>query len=173
MTKQTPTRRALLRATAGLATVAAGLPLRAAEVGQPAPPFALPGRDGNTSLAELRGKVVFLDFWASWCVPCRHSFPWMNQMHAKYASRGLQVLAINVDAKRADADAFLAKVPAQFAIAFDPQGHTPRAYGVKGMPTSVLIGTNGEVLHHHSGFRDDDKGPLEGRIVAALGGTKP
>ena len=169
MTPEDLNRRALLRTTACLAAFAVGLPLRAAEIGQPAPPFTLPGRDGSTSLAQLRGKVVFLDFWASWCVPCRHSFPWMNQMHAQYAARGLHVLAINVDAKRADADAFLAKLPAQFAIGFDPQGDTPRAYGVKGMPTSVLIGANGKVLHHHAGFRDDDKGPLEGRIVAALG----
>jgi cytochrome c biogenesis protein CcmG, thiol:disulfide interchange protein DsbE len=169
MTPQDLQRRALLRATACVAALGAGLPLRAAEIGQPAPPFTLPSRDGTASLAPLQGKVVFLDFWASWCVPCRHSFPWMNQMHAKYAARGLHVLAVNVDAKRADADAFLAKVPAQFAIAFDPQGDTPRAYGVKGMPTSVLIGANGKVLRHHAGFRDDDKAPLEAAIAAALG----
>lgn len=159
-----PLRRGLLCAAA-LGAVWHG---RAAEVGQSAPPFSLPGRDGNLTLAALQGKVVFLDFWASWCVPCRQSFPWMNQMQARYAARGLHVLAINVDKQRADADAFLAKIPAQFAIAFDASGDTPRAYGVKGMPTSLLIGADAGVVLQHAGFRDDDKGPLEAAIVAAL-----
>lgn len=159
-----PLRRSLLCAAA----LSAVWPGRAAEVGQSAPPFTLASRDGTASLAALSGKVVFLDFWASWCVPCRQSFPWMNQMQAKYAARGLHVLAISVDKQRADADAFLAKIPAQFAIAFDPSGDTPRAYGVKGMPTSLLIGADGSVLLQHAGFRDDDKGPLEAKIVAAL-----
>lgn len=159
-----PLRRSLLCAAA-LSVVWPG---RAAEVGQSAPPFSLPGRDGTITLAALHGKVVFLDFWASWCVPCRQSFPWMNQMQARYAARGLHVLAINVDKQRADADAFLVKIPAQFAIAFDAPGDTPRAYGVKGMPTSLLIGADASVLHQHAGFRDDDKGSLEAKIVAAL-----
>ena len=140
----------------------------AVDPGSPAPQIRLPGRAGDVDLAALKGRVVFVDFWASWCVPCRHSFPWMNEMQAKYGPRGFQIVAVNVDANRPDADAFLAKVPAQFTIAFDSQGATPRAYGVKGMPTSVLIGADGRVVYRHVGFRDDDRPGLEAAIAAAM-----
>ena len=140
----------------------------AAEVGQPAPAIALPGTAGEVSLSAMKGQVVFVDFWASWCVPCRQSFPWLNQMQAKYSARGLQVLGVNVDAKRADADTFLAQVPAKFNIVFDSAGDTPKRYAVRGMPTSVLVGADGLVLQQHAGFRDDDKAALEAAIVAAL-----
>ena len=140
----------------------------AAEVGQPAPAIALQGTAGEVSLSAMKGQVVFVDFWASWCVPCRQSFPWLNQMQAKYGARGLQVLGVNVDAKRADADTFLAQVPAKFNIVFDSAGDTPKRYAVRGMPTSVLVGADGLVLQQHAGFRDDDKAALEAAIVAAL-----
>ena len=140
----------------------------AAEVGQPAPAIALQGTAGEVSLSAMKGQVVFVDFWASWCVPCRQSFPWLNQMQAKYSARGLQVLGVNVDAKRADADTFLAQVPAKFNIVFDSAGDTPKRYAVRGMPTSVLVGADGLVLQQHAGFRDDDKAALEAAIVAAL-----
>ena len=140
----------------------------AADVGQLAPAITLPGPYGETSLAALKDKVVLVDFWASWCVPCRQSFPWLNPMQAKYGARGLQVVGVNVDNKRADADTFFAEVPAQFLIDFDAAGDTPKRYAVKGMPTSVLVGADGRVLKQHAGFREDDKGPLEAAIVAAL-----
>jgi cytochrome c biogenesis protein CcmG, thiol:disulfide interchange protein DsbE len=140
----------------------------AGEVGQLAPAITLPGLHGETSLATLKDKVVLVDFWASWCVPCRQSFPWLNQMQAKYGARGLQVVGVNVDAQRADAETFLAEVPVQFLIGFDAAGDTPKRYAVKGMPTSVLVGADGRVLKQHAGFREDDKGPLEAAIVAAL-----
>lgn len=140
----------------------------AAEVGQPAPAIALQGTAGEVSLSAMKGQVVFVDFWASWCVPCRQSFPWLNQMQAKYSARGLRVLGVNVDAKRADADTFLSQVPAKFNIVFDSAGDTPKRYAVRGMPTSVLVGADGLVLQQHAGFRDDDKAALEAAIVAAL-----
>jgi len=162
----TPTRRAALLRGFSLLTLAA--PALATEAGQAAPTLQLPGSAGAVDLADLKGRVVYLDFWASWCVPCRLSFPWMNDMQARYGARGLQVLAVNVDAKRAAADTFLAQVPARFAIAFDSAGDTPRRYGVKAMPTSVLVGPDGTVLQQHAGFRDDDRAALEAAIVAAL-----
>ena len=94
-------------------------------------------------LAAWKGKVVYVDFWASWCGPCRQSFPWMNEMQAKYGAQGLQVVGINLDAKRADADQFLAQLPAKFAVAFDPKADSARRFGVKGMPTSVLVDPQG------------------------------
>ncbi|MFS2005983.1 TlpA family protein disulfide reductase [Duganella sp. CT11-25] len=148
------------------------LPAYALEKGAPAPQFDLQGLDGAVKLAKLQGKVVYVDFWASWCGPCRQSFPWMNEMQAKYGARGLQVVGVNVDANSADARQFLASTPARFAIGFDPQGATPRSYGIKGMPSSVLIGPDGKVLLEHSGFRDADRAELESKIQSALGAVK-
>jgi thiol-disulfide isomerase/thioredoxin len=140
----------------------------AIEPGTAAPEIALAGAQGPVSLAALKGKVVYVDFWASWCGPCRQSFPWMNALQARYAAKGLQVVGVNVDARRADADRFLAEVPATFAIGFDAQGDTPRRYAIKGMPTSVLIGADGKVIQVHNGFRDEDRKALEAAIDGAL-----
>jgi len=145
---------------------------QAIEPGTAVPEIALAGAQGPVSLAALKGKVVYVDFWASWCGPCRQSFPWMNALQARYAAKGLQVVGINVDAKRADADKFLAEVPATFAIGFDVQGDTPRRYAIKGMPTSVLIGSDGKVIQVHSGFRDEDRKALEAAIDGALATTR-
>jgi thiol-disulfide isomerase/thioredoxin len=141
----------------------------AASVGTVAPPFALPDRDAKTvSLAALRGDVVYVDFWASWCGPCRKSFPWMNAMQQKYGARGFKVVAVNVDKRRADADKFLAQVPAHFTTVFDATGATPTAYEIKAMPSSVLIDTNGNVTLVEEGFRDERRDELEARIRALL-----
>ncbi|WP_229256873.1 choice-of-anchor D domain-containing protein [Duganella lactea] len=145
---------------------------QAADVGKPAPAFALEGPQGAVKLEQYRGKLVYVDFWASWCGPCRQSFPWMNEMQARYGDKGLQIVGINVDAKTDDARNFLTGTPAKFVIGFDPSGTAPRAYGVKGMPSSVLIGPDGKVLYEHSGFRADDRAALESRIQAALGASK-
>lgn len=92
----------------------------------------------------------------------------MNAMHDKYGSKGLKVIGVNLDAKKDDAAKFLAEVPAQFTVAFDGTGATPKAYGVKGMPTSVLIGPDGNVLFTHSGFKDSEKAELETKIRTAM-----
>jgi cytochrome c biogenesis protein CcmG/thiol:disulfide interchange protein DsbE len=144
------------------------LPVAAVEVGATPPAFDLPGLQGAVKLSDYAGKTVYLDFWASWCGPCKQSFPWMNDMHARYAAQGLRVVAINVDQKADDAQAFLRKTPAQFALAFDPAGRTPKAYAIKAMPTSVLIGPDGKVLSVHSGFKDNDRNALELQIRQAL-----
>lgn len=141
----------------------------AVETGAMAPAVtAVDGNDRPVDLAALRGKAVYVDFWASWCAPCRRSFPWMNAMHEKYAAKGLAVIAINVDRKRVDADRFLAHVPAHFAIAYDAEGRTPNAYAIKGMPSAVLIDSLGRVVSTHAGFRDEDREMLEAGIRAAL-----
>jgi peroxiredoxin len=144
----------------------------ALDIGAAAPPFELPGKDGTVQLAKFQGKVVYVDFWASWCGPCRQSFPWMNEMQAKYGARGLQVVGVNLDAKTDDARRFLAETPARFTIAFDPAGATPRAYGIKGMPSSVLVGPDGKVLYAHAGFKEADRAELEQVIRKALGGAQ-
>src|SRR5277367_6815965 len=116
----------------------------AAEIGKPAPDAVLRGSDGaEQKLSSLRGKVVYLDFWASWCIPCRQSFPWMNDMQKKFAGQDVVILAVNLDAKTADVDAFLARYPASFRLAFDTEGASAKQFGVKAMPTSFLIGRDG------------------------------
>lgn len=166
-----------LKAIAAAMALGLGLqsaPAGAVEAGQVAPEIELPGASVATSLAALKGKVVYVDFWASWCGPCRQSFPWMNEMQKKYGAQGLQVVGINLDAKRTDADRFLAEVPATFALAFDPKGDQARKAGVKGMPTALLIGADGKVVTLHQGFREQDRSELEAQVVAALaaGGAK-
>lgn len=162
---------------AALATPWLGLtPARAAEgaeAGGPAPDFDLGGPAGRVQLSALRGKVVYLDFWASWCGPCRQSFPWMNEIQAKLGPRGLQVVGVNVDARTPDAERFLAEVPARFTVAFDPKGETPRRYAIKGMPTSVLIGADGRIRFVHSGFRPEDRAALEAQLQQALAQAAP
>ena len=157
---------------AGALASLASLPALAIEAGQRAPAFALPGLDGPVQLEALRGKVVLLDFWASWCGPCKLSFPWLSAMQARHGAAGLRVVAVNVDRERSAADAFLRALQPQMTtpltIAFDSAGETPGRYGAKAMPTSVLIGADGQVLLQHAGFRDADKPALESAIAAAL-----
>lgn len=161
-----------LRCSLGLLTLVCLLPLaRAAtlEAGSMAPAFDLASPQGKVKLADYKGKTVYLDFWASWCGPCKQSFPWMNEMQAKYSARGLQVIAVNLDAKAEDARTFLASVPAQFTIAYDPAGSSAQQYRIKGMPSSVLIGPDGKVISVHAGFNQGARADLERQITTALG----
>ncbi|WP_395701204.1 TlpA family protein disulfide reductase [Aquabacterium sp.] len=166
--KQEPTWMRRMAALLLLGVAAAPGLAAAAEPGQPLQDLVLPGAGRLQTLGDLKGKLVYLDFWASWCGPCKQSFPWMNEMQRKYAARGLQVLAVNLDAQRADADAFLSEHPARFALAFDSQGDTARRIGLKGMPTALLVGPDGKVLLVHQGFRGEDRSALEARLVSAL-----
>lgn len=151
-----------------LAACLAALPARALVPGDPAPALTLPSASGTVSLDALRGKLVYVDFWASWCAPCRRSFPWMGEMQRRYGERGFVVVAVNVDRKRADADRFLQSTPAAFAVVFDDSGRTPAAWQVSGMPSSYLVDPQGRVLFVESGFRDERKDEVEARIRAAL-----
>jgi cytochrome c biogenesis protein CcmG/thiol:disulfide interchange protein DsbE len=145
-----------------------GLQAAAVEVGDVPPAFNLTGRVGAVKLSDYAGKTVYLDFWASWCGPCKQSFPWMNDMQTRYGAKGLRVVGINVDQKTDDAKAFLKDTPASFDVAFDQGGKTPKTYAIKGMPTSVLIGPDGRVLSIHSGFKDEQRPELEQQIKHAL-----
>lgn len=142
---------------------------QAQEVGKPAPDFELPNlNQEGIKLSGYQGKVVYLDFWASWCAPCRETFPWMNQLREKYGKDGLEILAVNIDTKRADADKFLGKIPAGFTVLFDPKRGVAKTYALKGMPTSFLIDRSGNVVSSHLGFQKDRAGELEAHIVKAL-----
>ena len=122
-------------------------------------------------LANYRGQVVLVDFWASWCGPCRQSFPWLNQMHAKYRERGLVVIGINVDRERKDAERFLKETPAQFQILYDPEGSLATRYEVPGMPSSYVYGPDGKLAEVHIGFRDGKREEREAQLVQLLSGA--
>lgn len=141
----------------------------AAKPGEAAPAFDLTGANGErVALAALRGHVVYVDFWASWCAPCRRSFPWMNALAARYKGEGFMVVGINVDKRREDAERFLRDTPAAFTVAYDADGSTPAAYAVAGMPSSYLVDRNGVVVDVEEGFHEGRRADIEAKIRAAL-----
>ena len=118
--------------------------------------------------SDYRGKVVVLDFWASWCVPCRRSFPWMNEMQQKYGDDGLVIVAVNLDNDASDAAEFLKAYPAEFTIAYDPTRELARDYAVEAMPSSFVIGRDGTIIESHLGFKVAKTEEYEAAIVSAL-----
>lgn len=130
--------------------------------------FTLTTQTESLSLAQFRGKVVYLDFWASWCGPCRASFPWMNEMHRKYAKEGLVIIAVNLDKVSSQRDKFLQEFPADFIIAFDQQAKTANDYNISVMPTSILISREGLILDQHVGFSEKKIDRYERSLKKAL-----
>lgn len=138
-----------------------------------APDFTLPTQNGTEiRLSDLKGQVVYLDFWASWCGPCRQSFPWMNQLHKRSDSDQFKIIAINLDSDETQARKFLSNLPADFTVAFDPTGVTAEAYHLPGMPTSYLIDRQGRVVSRHVGFLVSDTVKIEENIQQLLQGER-
>ena len=131
-----------------------------------APQLLQPGE--QVALKSLRGNVVYVDFWASWCAPCRASFPWLESMNAKYKDKGLLILGVNKDQEVADAERFLAKYPVSFSLVRDPNDALVNRLGLIGMPTAYLIDRKGVIRTVHKGFRSDDQAELEKAFVALL-----
>ena len=135
-----------------------------------APAVALPARAASPAgldLAAYRGKVVFLDFWASWCGPCRLSFPFMNGLRSSFPPGDLVVIAVNVDHSSAAARKFLQQQPANFTLLYDSTGKIAAKFNISDMPTSILIGRDGRVRYVHKGFFQKDE-PLYRRHIAEL-----
>jgi thiol-disulfide isomerase/thioredoxin len=126
------------------------------------------GAELPAAFGAVDAKVVWVDFWASWCAPCRRSFPWMNAMYRKYADEGLQIIAVNVDKERALADEFLEETPAEFRLHFDPAGELAKTFGVQAMPSSFVLDADGNVLATHYGFKLAETEQYEQAIRAAL-----
>jgi cytochrome c biogenesis protein CcmG/thiol:disulfide interchange protein DsbE len=121
-------------------------------------------------VSEFRGRVLYLDFWASWCAPCQQSFPWMQAMKDAYGAQGLSVVAMNLDQHRSDAERFLARFHPNFDVRFDPQGEAAERFKVQGMPTSVIIDRGGVVRFAHIGFRPVDRAIYESELRELLAG---
>ena len=133
------------------------------------PELALRTTAGRPLVDSATGvRATYVDFWASWCAPCRLSFPWMNEMHEKLGPAGLRIVAVNVDRKEADARRFLEQWPARFEIAFDATAESARRLDIQAMPTSVLVDAERRILHTHRGFRQEDQALLEVRLRSAL-----
>lgn len=107
------------------------------------------------TLPETKGRVLLIDFWASWCLPCKQSFPVMRELHEKFGARGLAIVAISVDEDKAEMARFLKKNPATFATLRDATGKTPEAFGAEKMPTSLIVGADGKVVAVHGGFEGE------------------
>lgn len=120
------------------------------------------------NLDRLQGKVVYVDFWASWCGPCLKSFPFMEEMHQQYGPRGLVIVAINMDQDPQDAHAFLAKHPVTFLLGQDIEGIVAEQYGVIAMPSSFIVDRDGLIKNVHYGFKSSDKQKIAALISKLL-----
>jgi len=152
-----------------LALGSSSVPAQAAPVPAPAPPVPLSDRDGRpVRLADLLGRVVLVDFWASWCGPCKQSFPALDDMYGELHARGLEVLAVSVDESRKDADAFLAAHPHRMTVLFDPQAKAAEAFGVDGMPSTFVIDRQGRIRSRHEGYTPGMTAAIRRQVEALL-----
>ena len=140
-------------------------------LGQPAPAFTLPLRGGTAPLGldKLHGQVVMVNFWASWCGPCREEFPLLEQMYKKYKGRGFTMLGVNVEPESNNAEGFIAKTPVSFPIVFDKDSAVSKLYHVEGMPSTVLIDRNGVLRWVHRGYKAGDENEYLDHVRALLG----
>lgn len=122
----------------------------------------------KSQIKEHKGQVIYVDFWASWCKPCKKSFPWMNKMLSKYEDKGLKIITVNLDKEKNLADEFLAENPATFDIIFDPSGTIASEFKLKGMPMSFIIGRDGKTQSAHVGFNETKQVEYENEIIELL-----
>lgn len=142
----------------------------AVQAGDKAPDFRLPllTQQGQLSLSSQKGKVVYVDFWASWCGPCRKSLPLLNELRNELKGKGFEVVAINLDEDIRDGRAFLKEFPVSYPTLYDGAGKTPELYGVRGMPTSYLIDKQGRVQVVHQGFKPADITKIRAQVSQLL-----
>ncbi len=150
----------------GLALLILSAPVAALEVGDAAPVFRAPALEGHEalSLSDYRGKVVYLDFWASWCAPCATALPVLDSFRDEFSADEFQVLAINVDSEPANARRFLTRRPVGYPSVTDPDGRLPAQFEIETMPTSFLIDRKGVIRLVHRGFKKSDVDSLRAEI---------
>ncbi len=142
-----------------------------ASAASPAPEVSARTRSGEPfALSALKGRVVLLDFWAPWCVPCRASFPFLDSLHAKYASQGLTVVGLTLEEREKAIAAFLAAVPVRFPVVVDATGRAGEAFGVVAMPTTFLIDREGRIAARFEGGDPKVHAKIETAVAALLAG---
>jgi len=144
----------------------------AVDIGDPAPTFNLPvlaSGDRHVGLDNLRGKVVLIDFWASWCGPCRQSLPLYEKLRSELPPADFQIVAVNLDEETADVTSFLEEHPVNYTILRDPPGNVAKAFGLRWMPSSYLLDRDGVVRLHNVGFKPADMNALRSEIHNLLG----
>ena len=138
-----------------------------------APDFNLDQYKGEKlSLSQLKGQVVLINFWASWCIPCKEEMPLLDQMYRKHKPMGFTLLGVNVEPESAKAEALLQQKPVSFPVLFDRQSQVSKLYNVAGMPTSVLIDRNGNVRYLHKGYKPGDENTYLDQIRALRPGIE-
>ncbi len=149
-----------LIASAGAALlVPAALAAPGIAPGAPAPGFQLPSSgSGPLALSDLKGQVVLINFWASWCGPCRQEMPVLEQLYRKYKPAGFTLLGVNVEPKSGDALGFLKSTPVSFPILFDTASKVSTLYEVTGMPSTVILDRKGNVRYVHHGYKPGEEG---------------
>ena len=145
--------------SSGLALLASlTAPAASIAPGAPAPAFQLhSSASTDLSLSDLKGQVVLINFWASWCGPCRQEMPVLEQLYKKYKSAGFTLLGVNVEPKSAEAEGFLKSTPVSFPILFDPDSKVSRLYEVSGMPSTVILDRTGKVRYIHHGYKPGEE----------------
>lgn len=132
--------------------------LQAATLDKAAPDFTLRSLgQHNLKLSEQAGNVILLNFWASWCAPCRQEMPLLNDLHNKYKALGFSVIGVNVEQETELAKSFISSTPVDFPILFDDSNKASKLYDVSAMPTTVIIDRNGVVRHLHKGYQAGDE----------------
>ena len=119
-------------------------------------------------MTQFSNKVIYLDFWASWCAPCRTSFPLLNALYQKYQQQGFEVVAVNLDEDLDDAKKFLVEYPVAFTVLRDEPGEWAETYDVESMPTSFIIDKHGTIQRVHNGFAKADIDEIENKIVSLI-----
>jgi peroxiredoxin len=146
----------------------ASLALAGAAAG-PAPGFTLESRDGGSvSLEDLRGQVVMINFWATWCGPCRQEMPHLEALHQRYSGLGFTLLGVNVEDNREGATKFLEETPVTFPILFDPKNEVSKLYDVVAMPSTVMVGRDGTMRFIHHGYKPGYEGEYQTQVRALL-----
>jgi len=160
MTKMNTWLKSLLLCTALLATGPA-----VADKTVAAPDFTLKSRSGeNIRLSDFKGQVVLLNFWASWCGPCRQEMPILNSIHKKYAALGFTVLGVNVDRKSEKATEYLKDTPVDFPVLYDPDSKVSEQYNVSAMPSTAFVDRDGNVRFVHAGYKAGDEAEYQKMI---------
>ena len=160
-----------VRVLAAFALAAFATPALAVQVGAPAPTLAMPLMDDSgksVRMSQFRGKVVYVDFWASWCIPCRVSMPSLDRLYKQHVARGFEVVGVNKDVRSEDAERFLKRVPVSFVLTADSSDAAAKAFAVKTMPSGYLVDRKGIVRHVHGGYTKSTTDELATQVEKLL-----